>query len=76
MTDSPFSTTSLDNAVDKITLDATVEKPVGQTPTFGIDLEGSHDGNVDVTWGVWAKTKFTKASTSVGAKFGFKWGKS
>lgn len=74
MTDSPFSPASIDAAIqqteDDESLDIGVECLPNEKPSLTVDVQGS-EGRL--TWSAWAKTKFTKATTAVGAKVGFKW---
>lgn len=76
MTDAPFSSESINAAVDQAiakdgnTFDVGVDAAPGERPSFTIEAQGEHER---LTWAAWAKTKFTKATTAIGAKMGFRW---
>lgn len=75
MSPSPFSRESIKKSVDEVeakrgnSVDVGVEAVPGERPDFTVEAQGGER----VTWGAWAKTKFTKATTAVGAKIGVKW---
>lgn len=75
MTDSPFSADSISAAVDHAMAKEGNTFDVGVTadqdgPNFTMEAQGERDR---LTWGAWARTKLTKASTAIGAKIGVRW---
>jgi hypothetical protein len=77
----PFSRDAIESAVEKVeaqdgnSVNVGAELEPGQrAPSLTVEAQGERDGEkVDVTWGAWARTKLTKATTAVGAKIGFRW---
>ena len=79
MTPGLFSKSAIDKHVEILeardgnTLDLGVEAAPSERPAFTIDAQGEHTSErVDLTWGAWAKTQFSKASTAIGAKIGIR----
>ena len=72
---SPFSSDAIKHATDEVearpgnTVDVGVESAPGEKPILTVEAQGGER----LTWGLWIKTRASKASTALGAKIGFKW---
>lgn len=72
----PFSSESVSQAVDAVieqpgnSVDVAVEQGQAGRPSVLVEAQG---GTEHVTWGAYFKTQFSKASTVVGSKIGFRW---
>jgi hypothetical protein len=75
VTDSPFSADEINAHVDRVmakdgnTFDVGFDTADAR-PALTFEAQGELKR---MTWAAWARTQFSKVSTAVGAKVGFRW---